>query len=82
MSGGILLGGKYFQEVATGTALDGAEILSMTEALQTPAGAFNNCLKTKETLALKNGVFYKIYAPGIGLLTDGNGELTKYGMTP
>ena len=78
MPGVILLGGKYFQEVAPGVALDRAEILSMTEALQTPAGVFNNCLKTKETSALERGVGYKFYAPGIGLIKDGVLELVNY----
>jgi len=83
MPGVILLGGKYFQEVAPGVALDRAEILSMTEALQTPAGVFENCLKTKETSALERGTAYKFYAPGIGLIKDGTLELTGYGnVTP
>jgi hypothetical protein len=79
MPGVILLGGKYFQEVAPGVALDRAEILSMTEAIQTPAGTFNNCLKTKETSALERGKEYKFYAPGIGLIKSGTLELTQYG---
>ena len=82
MPGVILLGGKYFQEVAPGVALDRAEILSMTEALQTPAGVFNNCLKTKETSALERGVGYKFYAPGIGLIKDGVLELVNYNTIP
>jgi len=82
MPGVILVGAKYFQEVAPGIALDRAEILSMTEAVDTPAGAFLNCLKTKESSALERGVYYKFYAPDIGLLTDGVLKLTKYGMVP
>ena len=79
MPGVILLGGKYFQEVAPDVALDRAEILSMNEALQTQAGAFNNCLKTEETSALERGKTYKFYAPGIGLIKDGALELIQYG---
>lgn len=86
MPGVILLGGKYFQEVAPGIALDRSEVLSMTEAVETPAGAFNNCLKTKETSALVKDVGYKFYAPGIGLIKDAPQgaplELTQYGMVP
>jgi hypothetical protein len=82
MPGVILLGGKYFQEVAPDVALDRAEILSMTEAIQTPAGPFANCLKTEETSVLERGKTYKFYGPGIGLIRDGTLELTQYGTVP
>jgi hypothetical protein len=76
MPGVILLGGKYFQELAPGVALDRAEILSMTEVVETPAGTFQNCLQTLETSAIEKGKGYKTYAPGIGLIRDeGKGAL-------
>jgi hypothetical protein len=78
MSGIILLGARYNMEVAPGVAEDRAEILSMTETVRTPAGTFENCLKIKETSTLEMGVYYKFYAPGIGLIKDGNVELTDY----
>ena len=78
MPGVILLGGKYFQEVAPGVALDRAEIISMTETVETPAGTFENCLKTLETSALEKGKGYKYYAPGIGLIKEGALELISY----
>jgi hypothetical protein len=58
----------------------------MTEAVETPAGAFKNCLQTKETSVLEKGFGYKFYAPGIGLIKDAPKgapiELTQYGMVP
>ena len=44
---GRTLGGEYFQEVAPGIAMDGAETRSMGEIVQVPAGNLTNCLKTK-----------------------------------
>jgi hypothetical protein len=59
--------------------LDKAEIVSMTEEVDTPAGLFRNCLKTRETTDLEPDVTeYKLYAPGIGLVQDGELKLIKY----
>jgi hypothetical protein len=77
----VLLGARYYQEKAPGMAMDRAEILSTTETLTTPAGTFRNCLKTEETTALNPGEKdYKYYAPGIGLIRDGDLVLTHYGV--
>jgi len=57
--------------------LDRAEIVSFSEELETPAGKFAKCLKTKETSALESGAEYKLYAPGVGLLKDGDMVLVK-----
>ena len=79
MPGVILLGAKYFQEIAPGIAMDRAEIMSMTKVLETPAGTFENCLKTFETTPLeRNAKEYKFYAPGIGIIKDGDLELIDY----
>ena len=79
----ILLGAKYYQEIAPDVAMDRAEILSDKEILQTPAGRFENCLKTEETTPLEpKAKEYKFYAPGIGLIKDGNLLLTKYKTVP
>lgn len=72
MPGLTLLGSRYYQEIAPGIAMDRAEIISISEILKTPAGEFVNCLKTEETNAIKpKDKEYKIYAPGIGLIKDG-----------
>jgi hypothetical protein len=74
-----LLGARYRQEVAPKVAMDRAEVASLTETLQTPAGKFEKCLKTEESSALEGGKEHEVYAPGIGLICDGSLKLTKYG---
>lgn len=81
MPGIILLGARYYQEIAPGIAMDRAEIISTTETMKTPAGVFKNCLKTEETNALKpKEKENKFYAPGIGLIKDEELLLVKYGF--
>ncbi len=81
MPGLILLGARYYQEIAPGIAMDRAEIISMSETKQTPAGNFINCLKTEETTPLElKDKEYKIYAPGIGLVQEEKLLLVKYGF--
>lgn len=81
---GLLLQGKpkvgaaYYQEIAPGVAMDRAEVVSVSETLKTPAGEFKNCVKTKETTPLEKGTEYKLYAPGPGLVQDGDLHLVKY----
>ena len=80
MPGTAKVGTKHYQEIAPGVAMDRAKIVSKTESLQTPAGLFKNCLKVEETTPLEPaGREYKIYAPGIGLIKDGEFLLTKSG---
>ena len=74
-----LLGARYQQEVAPKVAMDRAEVVSLADSLQTPAGKFDKCLKTEESSPLEGGKAHKLYAPGIGLIYDGNLKLTKYG---
>ena len=77
----FLLGSRYYQEIAPGIAMDRAEIISTTDILKTPAGNFNNCLKTEETTGLNaKEKEYKLYAPGIGLIKDEHLLLVKYGF--
>jgi hypothetical protein len=80
MAGTPLLGGKYQQEVAPGVALDRAQIVSLTETLETPAGTFKNCLKTEETSGLEPDKMNKIYARGVGQISDGKLKLIEHGF--
>jgi hypothetical protein len=80
MPGDPTIGMKHYQEVAPGVAMDRAEVISLETVLETPAGAFTACLKTKEGTALNLAeIEYKTYAPGIGLIQDQNLLLTSYG---
>jgi hypothetical protein len=79
--GTILLGGKYYTEIAPEKALDRAEIVSNSEVVETPAGTFENCLKIRESSPIESDAkIYKIYAPGVGLIKYGNLLLTKEGF--
>jgi hypothetical protein len=77
MPGKPKVGQMYQQEVAPKSAMDRAEVLSVTEEVQVPEGTFKNCLKTKESSALESGSEEKLYAPGVGLLKDGGFKLAK-----
>ena len=76
-----LVGARYYQEMAPNIAMDRAEIVSVSEKLTTAAGEFVNCVKTEETSGVEKGKEYKVYAPGVGLIYDGELKLTKYGFS-
>ncbi len=79
MPGVVLLGARYFQEIAPRVALDRAEILSISEVVDTPAGKFKDVLKTEETTPLEpNATDFKFYAPGIGLIQSGTLKLVSF----
>ena len=79
MPGTPRVGMRYYQEIAPKVAMDRAEIVSVSATLETPAGKFEKCLRTEESSSLEGGKEYKLYAPGVGLILDGNLKLTKYG---
>jgi hypothetical protein len=70
MPGTVLLGSRYYQEVAPGVAEDRAENVAMDVTVETPAGTFTDCLQVDETTPLESGVSVKMYAPGVGLVQD------------
>ena len=75
------VGDKYYQEIAPGIALDRAEIKSLTEKYKTPAGEFEQVLKTEETSGInpkEKGT--KFYAPNVGLIFDAGMKLVKFGQ--
>ncbi len=66
-------GRKFYQEHAPGAAMDRVEIVAVNETVTTPAGTFKNCVHLKETTPLEPGVTdHKWYAPGVGLVKDGD----------
>jgi hypothetical protein len=78
MPGTILLGARYFNENAPGVAEDQAEIISMTEQVETPAGNFDNVLEIEETTPLEPGVREsKFFVRDIGLIQDGDLKLQQ-----
>ncbi len=81
MPGAPRVGMRYYQEVAPGVAMDRAEIVSLDETCETPAGRFSGCLKVKEDTPLEAGAGeYKYHAPGVGLVRDEDLRLTRYGF--
>lgn len=80
MPGSPNLKSAYFQEVAPGVAMDRSAVVSLTETFTSPAGTFTKCLKTEETTPIEVGAKdYKLYAPGVGQVSDGPLVLVKYG---
>jgi hypothetical protein len=75
------LGVRYYQEQAARIAMDRAEHVSTDAVVKAPAGKFKKCLKVKETTPLEPGnEEFKLYAPGIGLVQDGELKLVKHGF--
>ncbi len=80
MPGTVLLGSRYFQEIAPDVAMDRAETVSMSETVSTPAGTFDDCVKVEETTPLEvNAKENKFYAAGVGLVQDDTLLLVRYG---
>ncbi|MCF7975373.1 MAG: hypothetical protein K9N55_16270 [Phycisphaerae bacterium] len=70
-------GHRYYQELAPGKAMDRAEVISLSDTVEVPAGQFKHCLRTRESSDLETGTEDKLYAPGVGLLKDGGFKLVK-----
>ena len=80
MPGTPLVGGRYYEEIAPGAAMDRAQIVSVNDTLKVPAGDFKRVLRVEETTPLERGEReYKRYAPGVGLLQDESLRLVSYG---
>ena len=78
MPGKPAVGMKFYQEQAKGVAMDRAEIIGIAETVTTPAGTFDRCVKTLETTPLERFAREtKFYAPGVGLIKDGDMELVS-----
>jgi hypothetical protein len=79
MPGKVEVGLKYYQEIAPGVAEDRAKIVSLNGSKVTPAGTFDQVLKTEETNPLKpEEKEFKFYAPGIGLIQEEAIKLVNY----
>lgn len=73
-------GGRFYQEIAPGVAMDRARVVSIDASIRTPAGEFKGCLEFVETTPLEPlARDTKVYAPGIGLVRDGSLRLVEHG---
>ncbi|MCE9618963.1 MAG: hypothetical protein K8R92_03530 [Planctomycetes bacterium] len=82
MPGKIDVGARFYQEHAPGVAMDRYVIRSKDKTLDTPAGHFDRCVQMEETTPLEpNTKEFKLHAPGVGLLQDGDLLLVKQGKT-
>jgi hypothetical protein len=79
MPGSPEIGMKYYQEIAPGVAMDRAEVMSLSETFETPAGKFENSLVTEESSKIEPAKERKTYAPGIGLIQDQSMRLVSFG---
>jgi hypothetical protein len=74
------VGQKFYQEIAPKVAMDRVEVQSVTDTVQVSTGNFDKCLKTEETSPLEpDSKEHKFYAPGVGLLIDGDLKLVRCG---
>jgi hypothetical protein len=74
------VGQKFYQEIAPKVAMDRVEIASVSETAEVPAGRFHTCVKTNETTPLEPGALeHKLYAPNVGLISDGDLKLVRHG---
>lgn len=71
------VGQMYYNELAPRIAMDRSEVISLADTVKTPAGTFANCLHVKDGSAIESGTGSKWYAPGTGLVKDGDMELLK-----
>jgi hypothetical protein len=80
MPGTILLGSRYYQEMAPGKAMDKSEIVGMNQTVNVPAGDFSGVIKMKETNDLEPGIEEdNLYAPRVGQIIDNKLQLVRYG---
>jgi hypothetical protein len=69
MPAGPRVGDRYRQEYYPGEAEDVAEVLSLTEQVEVPAGAYDQLVMTKDFTPLQPDVLeQKYYARGVGLV--------------
>ena len=67
MPGTVEIGLRYYQELAKGIDEGKAEIIGFDDVVNTPAGKFQQVLKTEESTPLEPGEKeYKFYAPTFG----------------
>ena len=70
------VGDKYQPENVPGVTKEDDEVVSISETVTVPYGAYRNCLKVKETLS-DGTIEYKVYAKGVGMIVDDSLKLVS-----
>ena len=75
--------GKVFeQERAPGVAEDRSKVVAIGLEVTTPAGLFDDCIRTRDFAPLDKSTEFKIYCAGVGLVrekpADGRLNLVSY----
>jgi hypothetical protein len=79
MPGTFLIGSRYYMELAPGESMDRGEHLAMNLVVETPAGAFQNCIMVEETSDLEpDEETLKIYSQGVGVIVDDHLRLVDF----
>jgi hypothetical protein len=68
------VGDQFEQERAPGVAEDESEVIAVDQSVETPAGAFEGCVKTEDYAPLDDVTEFKLYCPDVGLVIEQNDE--------
>jgi hypothetical protein len=76
------VGDAFEQERAPGVAEDRSEVVAVGLKVTTPAGRFDDCIKTKDFAPLDKNTEFKYYCAGVGLVREqfpeGRLDLVRY----
>jgi hypothetical protein len=76
------VGDAFQQERAPGVAEDRSEVVAVGLNVTTPAGRFDDCIKTKDFAPLDKNTEFKYYCAGVGLVREqfpeGRLDLVRY----
>jgi hypothetical protein len=64
------LGQVFAQERVPGVAEDRSKVVALERSVETPAGTFDGCMKTRDFAPLDNATEFKFYCPGVGLVRE------------
>ena len=67
-------GEPYRQEYFKGHAEDMGQIVAVDESAKVPAGAYSDCVKTKDWSMIEGGQEFKWYARGVGFVRSQDGD--------
>jgi hypothetical protein len=63
-------GQTYRQEYGPGVAVDMGTVINLHRHVTEPAGSYRNVVETKEYSCIEKGIDHKMYAPGVGLISE------------